>query len=389
MMSPHKKKLKMYYIANARMPTERAHGIQLAKMCEAFIEEGIDLELVAPGRRTSTQTVQDFYGLRVGIPVKKLPVIDWYSFGRWGFIIGSCSFILSYFFYFLWKRIRGERGIIYTTDIDQFSFFLIPFLGMPYVVEMHDAKKKNFRFSFFLSRACGIVAINSIIKQALCEVFGLDMKRIVVHPNGIDRESFRAFPTKFEARSTLGLPQESVIALYVGKFYAWKGMEVLCDAAALSQDILFFLVGGTIQEFETTTGRRDVPSNIIAVGQRDFKEIPKWLAAADVTVLLGTKQNDYSFLHTSPMKLFEYMAAGKPIIASNTPANREIISEQEAYFYEPDNASDLAAKIQYVSRNPEEARIKTIQAADKVMCFSWQRRTEEILEFIYSCGYAL
>lgn len=378
-------KLKIYYIANARMPTERAHGIQLAKMCEAFIEEGVDMELVVPGRKTLSQTIQDFYGLRVEVPVKKLPVIDWYARGSWGFVTGSCSFMVSYFFYFLRKRIRGERGIIYTTDIDQFSFFLIPFLCMPYVVEMHDAKKKSFRFAFFLSRARGIVAINTIIKQALCEVFGLDAKRIVVHPNGIDRESFRTPPTKFEARSMLGVPQEKVIVLYVGKFYAWKGMEVLCDTAALSQDILFFLVGGTIQEFEITTGRRDMPSNMVVVGHKDFKEIPKWLAAADMVVLLGTKQNDYSFLHTSPMKLFEYMAARKPIIASNTPANREIISEQEAYFYEPDNASDLAAKIWHVFRNPEEASIKTIRAADMVARFSWQRRAEEILEFIYSC----
>ena len=158
---------KIYYIANARMPTEKAHGIQLAKMCEAFVEQGIDLELVVPRRRTTCASLKDFYGLRTDVPIKKISVIDWYVSGRMGFFVSSVSFALGYFFYLLGKRLRGEKFIIYMTDIDQFSFFLIPFLRVPYFCEIHDAKKKRLPFVLLFNNACGIITINAIIKKEL------------------------------------------------------------------------------------------------------------------------------------------------------------------------------------------------------------------------------
>ncbi|HEV8666352.1 MAG TPA: hypothetical protein VN665_00695, partial [Candidatus Paceibacterota bacterium] len=64
--------MKIYYVANARMPTEKAHGIQIAKMCEAFIESGIDLTLVVPSRKTTPESVQEFYNLRTPVAVQRL-----------------------------------------------------------------------------------------------------------------------------------------------------------------------------------------------------------------------------------------------------------------------------------------------------------------------------
>ena len=341
---------KIYYIANVRMPTERAHGIQIAKMCEAFMDQGIDVELIVPRRKTSSESVRSFYGLRMQICVTTLPVIDWYTKGRFGFFVGSSSFMISYFFYLWYKKISRQPGILYTIDIDQFSFLLVPFLGAPYFAEIHDAKKRSIAFSILFRYARGIIAINRRIQETLIKEFRISPGRIVVYPNGVDVKKFDA-PLS-DVRSTLGLPTGKFIAMYVGKLYDWKHTEIIADAAQKAGDILFCIVGGTAEEFKKITGKDTLPKNLMCVGQKAYSEISLWMHAADVLILLGTKKSDYSYFHTSPMKLFEYMAAGKPIVAARTPANSEIVTEEEVIFYAPDNAKDFMEKIQYACAAP-------------------------------------
>ena len=84
------------------------------------------------------------------------------------------------------------------------------------------------------------------------------------------------------------------------------------------------------------------------------------------------------------MKIFEYMASGRPILASDTPANREILSGNEAYFYEPDNAQDLAGKIKQIMTNSQDLELKVDNARKKVEEYTWRKRAESILEFMKS-----
>ncbi|MEK7083522.1 MAG: glycosyltransferase family 4 protein [Patescibacteria group bacterium] len=374
---------KIYYIANARMPTEKAHGIQLAKMCEAFVEHGVDFELVVPHRRTYDASIKTFYGLRVDIATKKLSIINTYAWGRIGFFLGSISFAFGYFFYLLKKRLRGESFVIYTVDIDQFSFFLIPFIGVPYFCEIHDAKKKSILFARFFKHAVGIVTINSIIKKELSVVFGIALKKIIVHPNGIDMAMFASPLLRLEARTRLGLPNQKPIVLYVGKFYDWKGIGDLVIAARLLEtEVDVYAIGGDMRELMAASGVKELPISLHCQGTKAFTEIPLWLFAADALLVLGTKQNDYSYLHTSPMKLFEYMASRRPIVASGTPANREIVGDGEALLYESDNPNDLAEKVRYALSHHDDMEKRAAWAYEKVKNFSWDRRSGHILEFM-------
>jgi len=375
--------IKIYYIANARMPTEKAHGIQLAKMCEAFIEQGVDLELVVPRRKTSAKSIKDFYDLRVDVPVAKLGIIDWYVRGRVGFFIASFSFAVRYFFYLLKKRLQGERFIIYMTDIDQFSFFLIPFLGVSYFCEIHDAKPRRVAFRLLFNYADGIIVINEIIKRGLMETFGIASRCMIVHSNGIDLGMYAHVPLKQEARYALGIPAEKKIVLYVGGFYEWKGLNDVIEALRYTgEDEAFYFVGGSREELMRATGESDIPDSVRCVGHKPFIEVPMWLAAADLLLVLGTKKNQYSYLHTSPMKSFEYMASGVPILASATPANREILSDKDALMYEPDSARDLAGKISYAFSHADEMKKRADHAREKVKQFSWDKRVESILRFM-------
>lgn len=369
---------KIYYLANARMPTEKAHGIQIAKMSEALRAAGADLTLVVP-RRGSVTSLKEFYNLADEVPLIRLPVIPY----GWSFWLGSFSFMLSAFFYLLFKKITGERFLIYTIDMDQFSFAPLPFLCTSYFVEIHDAKRHGILFHLLFSRAQGVLTINHIIKKKLCERFGMPEQKVLVAPNGISDEFFRAGNiSKEEARLALDLPRKKRIALYAGQFYAWKGLEIFADAARRAPDILWYLAGGTREVFEKITGIRNIPDNIVFGGIRPYREVPLLMAAADALIVLGTRRDEYSYYHTSPMKLFEYLPVGRPIVAAATPAIKDMVSEKEVFFYEPDSAESMAAAAQEAIQNTSAASDKTRAARTLAEKYTWQKRAELVLKYI-------
>ena len=380
--------MKIYYIANARMPTEKAHGIQIAKMSEALHKAGAELTLIVP-RRGRGGSLKKFYNLAAEVPVARLPVLVQAGLPtlsyRFGFLAGSLSFMLSAFFFLLAKRLRGERFLVYTIDMDQFSFALLPLLRVPYFVEIHDAKQSGLLFHWIFKHARGVLTINRIIKQKLCERFGMPSAKVLVAPNGIAPEFFDARRiAQGEARAALCLPRDGRIALYAGQFYAWKGLEIFASAARLAPDILFYLAGGTREAFMETTGVRDIPNNLVFGGIRPYQEMPPLMRAADVALVLGTRRDEYSYYHTSPMKLFEHLPTGVPIVAARTPAIADMVSEREVFFYEPDSAESMASAIADALNNKTAADSKTAAARVLAEDYTWQNRAEKVLAYLYS-----
>ncbi|MBX4210685.1 glycosyltransferase [Candidatus Parcubacteria bacterium] len=374
--------MKVYYIANARFPTERAHGVQMAKMIEALLQAGTDVTLVVPNRKTKSQSARDFYGLTRDIPTIRLPAIDIYKHGKIGFIIGSLTFMLSYLLFLLAKKISGETFVAYTIDMDQFSTIFVPLSGVRYFVEIHDSKNYGFIYNVLFKRTQGIITINNLIKANLVKNFALLEEKIIVHPNGIDLNFFKPRAINQEFKKKNGIQTDKKIVLYTGKFYEWKGLEVLVHAGALiSKNAMLCIVGGTKEELQKITGLT-IPDTVICTGQKDYKEMPEWNAIADALIVLGTKHNDYSYYYTSPMKLFEYMAMEKPIIAADTPAIRQIVTENEVTFYSPDDAEDLAKKISFVFENGDRVKAKTMHAEQAVKKFSWYERAQSVISFI-------
>lgn len=370
--------MKIYYLANARMPTEKAHGIQIVKMSEALRATGADLTLVVP-RRGRAASLKEFYNLASDIPLVRLPVLPY----GWSFWLGSFSFMLSVFVFLLSRKMVGERFLVYTIDMDQFSFALLPFLGVPYFVEIHDAKRCGILFHWLFSRARGVLTINYIIKKKLCERFGMPEQKVLVAPNGISREFFEAADIKTEdARRAAGLPQGKHIALYAGQFYAWKGLEIFADAARRAPDLLWYLAGGTREVFEKITGIRNIPDNLVCGGIRPYREMPLLMAAADALMVLGTRRDEYSYYHTSPMKLFEYLPVGRPIVAAATPAIKDMVLEKEVFFYEPDNAESMAAVVQEAIKNIIVSAEKIRAARTLAEKYTWKKRAALVFRYL-------
>lgn len=374
--------MKIYYVANARIPSEKAHAIQIAKMCEAFILAGENVTLVVPGRITVPDDVQAAYNLKVSVPLVRLSVPNIYEQGRFGFFIASLCFMFSYCMFFLEVRAKREPFLIYTVDMDNFSNCLLPWWGKV-VTEMHTPKPANNAESYFFARAAGVIATNKLIKESIVKTFALPDARVAVEPNGVDLAQF-APADMAAARAALSLPIDKKIAVYVGRFYQWKGLEILPAAAETpaGRGLEWYVVGGSEDDFRKITDTIALPGNLHVVAPQEAQVVAQWIAAADAVVVLGTAKNQDSYRYTSPMKIFEYMAAKRPVVASRTPALVSILSEQEVFFYEPDDALSLGVLVATAAISSPDTLARVERARLLAQEHTWTKRAMRILAFI-------
>ncbi len=372
--------MKMYYVVNARLPNKKAYSIQIAKMCEAFVEAGVDLTLVIPRTRASRVSLKQFHDLRVEVPTHILPGVDWYAGGRIPFFLSSLVFMLMSAIFLVAKRVRGERAVVYTIDMDSFSYARLPLWGLPVFAEMHTGKSNTFENRSFFRKAAGVIATN-VHNDPRANGMELPNLNLIIEPNGVDLSLYREVKGKEEARDLLHVPHDKKVALYLGRLLDWKGLEVLTDLAREMPDIALYVVGGNIVEWEKTVGTV-VPENLIIAGESESSEVPLWLAAADALLMLGTKHSEESFRHTTPMKVYEYMAARRPVVAAATPALKSFIAEGDVYWYTPDDAHALAEGVRRALESTDEAMLERARAIAEQ--HSWAKRAERILAFIHS-----
>ena len=117
-------------------------------------------------------------------------------------------------------------------------------------------------------------------------------------------------------------------------------------------------------------------------GRQPHQKIPLYLKAADVLVLPNKKGESISEKYTSPLKLFEYMVSQRPIVASNLPSIREILNENNAILFEPNNFKSLALGIKKLIQNKDLAEHLANQAWLEAQKYTWSTRTKKIIEFI-------
>jgi glycosyltransferase involved in cell wall biosynthesis len=246
---------------------------------------------------------------------------------------------------------------------------------------MHCGKPDTFVLRFLFRHLKGVFAINKLIVDEFKQRFSESNTNYFVEPNGVDATLFSS-RNKMEARQKLNIPQDLKMVLYLGRFFEWKGLEILPKAAEMTPNIEWYIVGGTEEEFYNITERITSSTQIHFMGGCEQAKVPLWFAAADALIVLGTKRDQQSYLYTSPMKLFEYLLSERCIVASDTPAIRQIVSNKEAFLYEPDSAEDLAAKVsEAVLRSPLILE-KISKARKKGEIYSWSGRAKRIIKSI-------
>tara|TARA_Y100000310_G_C20699053_1_gene827983 strand:- start:4406 stop:5530 length:1125 start_codon:yes stop_codon:yes gene_type:complete len=370
--------MKLYYIANARIPTEKAHGIHIMKMCEAFSNEGMKVTLLVPKRKNNiTENPFIYYGIDQNFEIKYIPMLDLVGNPLF-YWISQTSFSISLFLYSLGKE---PNTVIFSRDM--FSAFLFTLRGKDVFFDMHGFPEQFVWFwKLAMKKMKGVVLTNKQKIQRAKDILRIPEEKFLVYPNGYDPNLFKFSKTKEELRKELNLP-EGNIAMYTGHLYSWKGANVFAEAARSLPSVSFIFVGGTESKVMAFREKYNFP-NVYFLGHKPFAHIPKYLKASDVLVLPNSGKNfgrrtTHSLYDTSPIKMFEYMASGVPIVASNLPSIKEILNNN-AVLVEPDNPKILAEALKKVIDYPDKKL--TEQAIKDVEPYTWQKRAAQIIQFI-------
>ena len=364
------------------MPTAKAHGLQVMKMCQVFVKKGVSVELVTGRRFHQLSHANPFiyYNIKERFKIKKIFSIDLIPLqniiGRLGLWTQSLSFAILAGFYLLFQK----TDIIYSRDL--FSLFFLSWFKSNLIYEAHTFPKHFFLYKYIFKKVKAIIVITQNLKNFFIER-GISGDKILVAPDGVDLGEFNISQSQEQCRKNLNLSMDKKIILYTGHLFKWKGVSVLAEAGQyLDKNCLIIFVGGLERDVENFKSQVSGFKNISVLGHQPHSQIPYYLKAADVLVLPNSAKVKISEYWTSPMKMFEYMASQRPIVASDLPSIREVLNENNAVLVGSDSPADLARGIEKVLKNPNFSVKIARQTFEDVKKYTWEKRAQSILEFI-------
>ncbi len=383
----------LLYLADIRLPLERANGLQTVSTCHALAARGHRVTLlVRPDTAAGTRDPLSFYGLAPidGLTIARVPVAGPAPLRRAHYLAAAVKRSLA----------PPRPTVIFTRDLGVAALLArLPRPGRPPLLyESHGyaptvsalmptlharaasasaAKLARLerRERRVWASADGYVTLTAAHAEELADRFG-PRPAVAVVPDGARLPADRVF-TWSGPRAT------QPIVAYAGHLYPWKGVDVLIEALALVPDVAGRIVGGHPRESDlgrvtALAATRGLGSRIVFTGLLPPHEVAGAIAEADILVLPNTA-TEVSARYTSPLKLFEYLAAGRPIVASRLPALAEVLEDGvNALLVAPEDPQALADAIRRLAADPALAVRLAARAFADAERYSWARRAERL-----------
>jgi glycosyltransferase involved in cell wall biosynthesis len=362
--------MRIVCISTAQIPSDTANSIQVMKVCQAFVQLGHDVTLLVPGHQKPTITDQQLishYGL------EKLFDIEWLPARNRRFFPWKAA----------WRARRLGANLLYAWPLQSATLGLLA--GMPSVLELHDFPAGHFGplwlqlFLIFPGRK-RLLPISKALRDAL----QLPERQTVVAPDGVDIERYRDLPDPSSARRQLQFPEAPTV-LCTGHLYAGRGADLFLEMAAKFPQARFVWVGGRPADVEAWKGRAATLTNVTFTGFVPNERIPLYQSAADVLLMpygraVTTSSGGNTAEICSPMKMFEYMAAGRAILSSDLPVLREVLDETTVVFCPLEQAERWESALGGLLADPQRRQALGQRARAAVEQYSWVKRAQRALE---------
>ncbi len=386
--------MRIAYLADIRFPIERANGIQTFETCHALASRGHRVTLVV--RPDTARPARDpfaFYGqpalpsfevARAPVPTPRLQRAAYLAFA-------------------LQLTVRTRPDVVFTRDLGAAAALVRIPRGArpPLVYESHGfapavsralpqllagapapSQAKLARLERRERRvwlgAEGYVTITAALGAELVDRYG-PRDRLAAVPDGVRLPGERRYAPK--------APGRPPIVAYAGHLYPWKGVDVLVDALARLDGVHGRIIGGHPAERDASRIAHRIAAcalghRVTMIGMVAHADVAAHLAGADVLALPNTA-TAISERYTSPLKLFEYMAAGRPIVVSDLPAIREVVRHREsAWLVPPGDPAALADGIAQVLADEALGQSLAARAWTDAAQYSWVRRAERLEELL-------
>jgi len=395
--------LRVGVLSSGHIPSEWAHSAAVVKNAQGFHDAGCETHLLSPRRHKETEklkhtTVPEFYGLSEEINVTLFPDVTPFYFQD-SSIIGFTLMGLRKATRDLIRRPLDPEGRMARYCLDQDldlaycrTYRSVKYCverGVPVIMESHSSEvnrpakrqalncSSNDKFKL-------LVTISEKLKQEFVQ-WGVPEAKITVLQDGVKLGRFDSVD-KTTARTRLELPHERSIVMYTGSLYPDKGIEHILLVASRTPNVEFIIVGGPEEEQERWveyTADRDL-QNVTFTGFVPNKRIPTYLAAADVLIMPYNTDQSIDVMDidtTSPLKLFEYMAARRPIVTTDIPAiARTIEHKKEGLLAAPNDISELVESTTRALSNDTLATHLANNAREKAKEYTWRNRARKMLQ---------
>lgn len=371
--------MKIAVSSTSTIPSTTANSIQVLMACQGLVQNGHEICLWIPGKEPP-----DFDLLREqdGLICPKFPILPVRSRKRFHRL--DFSLLAE-------KESRNwGADCIYTWTIQ--VAVIASRHRFPVIYEVHDLPTGTFGKRWFnkfskTDTIKRIVFITQALKEEVsAEYPDLNESDCLIAPNGINPEEYQDLPNSHDAKKEMGF-EDRIIASCSGHLYPGRGVELFLRLAREFSEIDFYWFGGTAdlvkyyREKATELGLK----NVIFTGFIPKSKIPMAQAASDFLLMpyektIAGSSGGNSAAICSPMKMFEYMAAGKPILASDLPVIHEILDPACAKFCEPENLSSWVEGLKMLLDHPEEAAKIAAAAKQKSAFYSWKNREKMIID---------
>ncbi len=381
-------------LANARLPSQRAQSLQVVQAAAALQRVGAgDVTLVhalrvpTPSLAAGT-TLFDHYA--AGPPpwpeVVAVPHLDWIErvpaslqflparAQEWSFSRRAAR----------WVERELPRAIVLSREVEAALALLRRGVVRDVFLELHRVPGGRLRRSWLRAaaeRARGIVAISGGVRDDLLAE-GVPPERITVEHDGYEARRFEGLPDRRAARAALGLADDKPLVVYTGGLMAWKGVDVLVEAARRTPGIEYAIAGGTESDVARLRDRARGLANVRIDGFRAPGDVAQYLAAADVGVVPNRSEPAISARYTSPLKVFEAMACGLPLVVSDLPSLREILGADDAFFVAPDDPEALAEGVRRALRQVDGRERMRTRLLARAPSHTWDARARRLVEWM-------
>lgn len=364
-------KKNIVYIARSSVPSPSTNSVHIAKISEAFVQVCDKFSLIVY-KNDKSINVSEYYGIR--------HPFDIYEVRDNG--DGRLSQIL-------WARKAVKKAIQLSADHivtrDPFCALVAVLKGKDATLDLHgDITHLCGRFyrmmkwkPFVDSPRLHLVMISQGIKDFYVKKYGVNPDRIKVLPDGCNLDDFAGASDK-----ELVLNKDRLKIGYFGKTLVGKGIDVIRRLAEIDPEDDFEIYGGTKEDSEKET-KASFSSNVHFRGHVQNSEIPRLMC--DMDVLLLPNQDKLMVMgedigkFTSPLKLFEYMASGRVVLASDLPVIREVLDESNAYMADSSDEKEWLSAIESIKSNNDEAVKRAKKAKSDAAKYTWKSRAIQMV----------
>jgi glycosyltransferase involved in cell wall biosynthesis len=374
------------YIWARPIPSRETDTQQVMKTVDALSAEGADVDLIVPesrrmragGMAAFEAELRAFYSLRAPL---RLVTVRGVEPGPLEVERPVHSLLASA------RLTRGRYDAIYSRS--RSTTVLCALRGEPIVFETYRLLgKDNPAFVRALaalarrSNLLGVITHSQLSADSLAHA-GFPARKLATVHNGYDPDDMQPALTQEQARAELGLDRDRILCCYTGHVRAKKGMAALLDTAALAPEVEFLIAGGNPEDVAVlaTECRRRRLLNVRLLGWRPAARLRPLLYAADALIIPPSQIPLREFGRTVlPMKIFTYLAAGRPIVAPALPDLAEVLEhERSALLVPPDDAPAAAHAIRRIGADPELAAALGRGALERSAGLTWRARAHKIL----------